>query len=464
MVLGIVVAASGAGLAALGLDKYRRIDRVQVSVSTAPPGAPENYLVVGSDTRDAIADSGLDEGAFTAEEAAGQRSDTILVVRIDPAVESIQVLSLPRDLWLPIAGSGHSQRINTAYGGGPQQLVDTIEENFAIPIHHYVEVDFTGFVGLVDAIGGVPMWFDTAMRDTHSGLAIPGEGCHTLDPEMALAFARARHLEYRTESGWRVDGTGDLGRITRQQVFLRRAVDQVRGLGVTDAITLNRLADVAVDSVTFDQAIGLSDMIDLGRRFDSFTGDAMETYSLPVSDFRTSGGAAVLRLEEAEAQPVLNIFRGLPVDALSPDVIDGITVLNGTGLDGQAGDVSAALEEVGFTVESVGDADEELARTRIRYAPGTERAADLLRRHLTSGADLVADADLDEGAIVLETGSDLTTIGRTPFPAEAPIPTTDTTTPDTTEAGNTEAGNAGSGTTSTTEVVGVAPDPHASCG
>ena len=476
LVVGVVGAAGGAALAAFGLEKYGRIDRVPVALSDTPAGSPRNYLVVGSDTRDTLDGSGLDEAGFTGEgaEGSGQRSDTILVVRVDPAAESIDVLSLPRDLWLPIAGTDGSQRINTAYAGGPQRLVDTIEENFDIPIHHYVEVDFAGFAGLVEAIGGVPMWFETAMRDTHSGLYIDGEGCHVLDPEMALAFARARHDEYRTDDGWEVDGTADLGRITRQQVFLRRSIDQVSQLGVTDAMTLNRLADVAIDSVTFDEALGLDDMLDLGRRFGSFDGDALRTYSLPVSNFRTSGGAAVLRLDEAEAQPVLNLFRGVPVDTIYPSSVDDVTVLNGTGEDGQAGLVADAIEELGFDVEGVGDVDEApLARTRIRYAPGAEREADLLRRHLTAGADLVADVDLDAGAVVLETGLDLTTIGRRPFPAEDPIPTT-TTTADPAAGSEADAqdGTSTTSTTATTEAavttstapIGVAPDPSASCG
>lgn len=317
LILGLLILAAftSFGVAATfgyGLYRFRQIERVDVVLaSRPPPGEAKNILVVGSDSRESIANSVLPDDAFVeaTEATSGQRSDTIMVVRVDPKTESLAVLSFPRDLWLPIAGTDHSQRINTAYANGPQGLVDTIEDNFNIPIHHYVEVNFAGFAGLVDAIGGVPMWFDQPLRDRHSGLVIESAGCHVLDPEMALAYARSRHLEYKTDSGWSSDGTGDLGRITRQQVFLRRALDQVNDLGIGNLMTLNRLLGVAVHNTVIDRDLGLNTLLDLGNRFAHFEGNELQAMSLPVYPFRTSGGAAVLGLVEDEAQVVLEAFR-----------------------------------------------------------------------------------------------------------------------------------------------------------
>lgn len=464
LVVGIVAAAGAASVVGYGLYKIEQIARVDVQLSPPPPpGAPQNFLLVGSDTRETLEGSGLNEAAFIGDgaEGSGQRSDTIMVVRVDPAAESLAVLSLPRDLWLPIADTGHSQRINTAYAGGPQRLVDTIETNFAVPIHHYVEVDFAGFAGLVDTVGGVPMWFDTPMRDPDSGLHVESAGCHVLDPQMALAFVRARHLEYRTDEGWSTDGTGDLGRITRQQVFLRRSIDKVREMDVTDAMALKQLADVGIDSVTLDDGLGFDQLLNLGKRFGDFGGEALRTYSLPVYPYTTSGGAAVLGLEEAEAQPVLNLFRGLPADALSPVQVEHVTVLNGTGEAGQAGLVADALEQLGFGIGEVADVEDAASipvhRTRIRYGTGSEAAADLLERHLTAGADFVADPTLDDGELVLETGTDFTTVGRRPREASPTSPTT------TTEPGSTTSTDGPVDSPSTTEPVGVAPDASATC-
>lgn len=344
LALLIVAALSSFGVAATfgyGLYQFARIERVDVVLATRPPpGEPKNVLVIGSDSRESIANSELSDGAFIEEgsSTAGQRSDTIMIVQVDPRTESLRVLSLPRDLWLPIAGTDRSQRINTAYANGPQGVIDTIEENFDIPIHHYVEVNFAGFAGLVEALGGVPMWFDTPLRDHNSGLVVDSPGCHVLDPEMALAYARSRHLEYKTERGWQKDGTGDLGRITRQQVFLRRALDQVNGLGVGNLLTLNRLLNVVVHNTVIDRDLDLDTLVDLGTRFSSFEGNELETNALPVYPFTTSGGAAVLGLVDDEAQPILDSFRLATVAPRSPTAGSVSSTTTGLGTSDVAGD------------------------------------------------------------------------------------------------------------------------------
>jgi len=142
------------------------------------------------------------------------RSDTIMVVRLDPATERAALLSLPRDLYLPISGTRGSARINSAIQGGPARLVATITDALDIPIHHYLEVDFQGFRDLVDAVDGVPVYFPDPVRDRRSQLNIPDAGCVTLDPVQALAYARSRAFEVRRDGHWEVDGSGDLGRIS----------------------------------------------------------------------------------------------------------------------------------------------------------------------------------------------------------------------------------------------------------
>src|SRR5690606_5605265 len=117
-----------------------------------------------------------------------------------------------------------------------------------IPINHYVEVDFNGFKGLVEAIGGIDMYFDRPVYDDHSGLNIHKKGCYTLDGVQALAFARSRDLVYSNGVEWISDPTGDLGRITRQQVFLRRALAKVATFGLDDIGSLRVLTGVAVNN------------------------------------------------------------------------------------------------------------------------------------------------------------------------------------------------------------------------
>lgn len=382
-----------------------------VSVPQAPPGEPENYLIVGSDSRDNLDPSDPDYAGFVDKRSptGGKRSDTIIVVRIDPESHEVALLSFPRDLWIPIAGTGRNDRINSAYNEGRQTLVDTIQQAFGITINHYIEVDFKGFRNLVNTVDGVPMYFDTAMRDDNSGLRIDQPGCVTLDGSMALAFARARHLEYKSGNRWRSDPTADLGRITRQQIFVRRAVSRAIDKGLTNPITFQGLLDVAIDNVGVDENLSNDDLLELAQRFKSFTADNLKTYSLPVENFRTNAGAAVLRLADHGVQPILNIFRGLPPDAVTEGMVK-VSVLNGTGAPHQAADVAAALGQVGFKIGKVGDSPEKPAQTVVQHGPGARFAGDLVARHLTSPAQLVENPDLAPDAVTLVTGPDFTTV------------------------------------------------------
>ena len=330
------------------------------------------------------------------------------------------MLSLPRDLWVPIAGKGggQSQRINTAYSLGKQTLVDTITRDFGIPINHYLEIDFRGFQGLVRAIGGVPMWFDRAYRDANSGLMVDHPGCTVLDGRNALAFARARHLEYLQDGHWRYDGTGDLGRISRQQTFIRRSIDRAVSKGLGDPLTLKRLVEVGARNLSVDKGLSVSDLLSLGRRFQKFNSTTLKTFTVPAAGFRTSSGASVLRLDDNGAQPLFNLFRDTPVDAKPDPSAVRVTVLNSSGRIGEAANVAGALLRTGFSIDRWGNGSDlghtSEARTVVRYAPGSQPAADLLERHLTAGADLVQDPSLRSGQVALFIGGDFTTVQATP--------------------------------------------------
>ena len=348
----LLIGATGLGW---GFWQLSHIGRVNVHLPAAAAGAPQNYLVVGSDSR--AGGDPVDPGARGQAASMGQRSDTIMVLRIDPRAEQATMLSLPRDLWVPIAGKGggQSQRINTAYSLGKQTLVDTITQDFGIPINHYLEIDFRGFQGLVRAIGGVPMWFDRAYRDANSGLMVDHPGCTVLDGRNALAFARARHLEYLQDGHWRYDGTGDLGRISRQQTFIRRSIDRAVSKGLGDPLTLKRLVEVGARNLSVDKGLSVSDLLSLGRRFQKFNSTTLKTFTVPAAGFRTSAGASVLRLDDNGAQPLFNLFRDMPVDAKPEPSAVRVTVLNSSGRIGEAANVAGALLRTGFGIDRWGN-------------------------------------------------------------------------------------------------------------
>ncbi len=200
-------------------------------VETFPPAEPgaRNILITGADNNACLDPDSRFAPAFGDRQGLGERSDTIMMWRVNPATNQVAVLSFPRDLWLKIDGRSSKGRINEAYErDDPQRLINTIRQNFGIETDHFVQVDFCAFKELVDAVGGVAVPFETPVRDGATGLIVEEAGCFTFSGEHALAYVRSRKMEYLTEDGrWERDGTSDLGRISRQQDFIRRVGDEL---------------------------------------------------------------------------------------------------------------------------------------------------------------------------------------------------------------------------------------------
>lgn len=446
--VALVAALVTAGVLAYSNNRLSRIERLDLSdelrADELAAGDPQNYLVVGIDDA-----SGLDEGdsVRNRDSVAGLQTDTIMIVRVDPAETTARVLSFPRDLWVPIADTSSDQRINAALAtGGPERLIRTIDEDFGIPIHHYVQVDFAGFRELVDVVGGVPVHFPRPTRARSSGLVIEESGCYTLGPVQALGFARARKDYQVQDAGgrWHTDLGGDFSRIERQQLFIRLALRQAISKGARNPNTLRRLIDLGVESVRIDDALEPQHLVDLGLRFRDFDPEDLVTHTLPVDD-DVVGGAQVLRLREEEAEPVLALFRGEA--ATDPAQMDPaevtVQVLNGTGEPGQGGEATEALIEAGFEAIVSDDAPETGGVTTVRHPAGMEAQARLVATYLR-GPVAFEESTVSGGAdIVVVTGTDWVGVTSRPRPADevAGPSTTDGSTT------STEAGGAGSTTT-----------------
>jgi LCP family protein required for cell wall assembly len=311
LALGVVTAATlgtlGTFHLARTLDDTERIDTGGALREVIPPDKTENYLLVGSDTRETSDPSSPDFGGIgDANDVTGRRSDTMMILRFDPATGQAGLLSLPRDLWLPIDG-GSKNRLNSAYAESEQALIRTINQELGIPIDHYVEVDFVGFKRLVDSIGGVNVWFDLPTRDKNTGLDITEPGCHRLDGVQALAYVRSRHFEQRLNGDWSEDPTSDLGRMSRQQDFLRRALNRaVEQVSADPLQKTGEMVDIGQDAVRVDEEL---DLLGLAHRFVELGTTELRTYSLPVEADEIDGNA-VLLLDEEEALPLLAWFAG----------------------------------------------------------------------------------------------------------------------------------------------------------
>ena len=202
----------GALTVGYGAWKLDRIHRDRIALNEVADGAPSNYLVVGSDSRGSLADGDPNGAAFGA--SPGARSDTIMVMRVDPHNAKVSLLSLPRDLWLPIAGHSMNERINAAYGFGKQTLVDTVKPSSRSPSTTTSRSTSRGSRGWSTPSAASRCTSTPPCTTRTRDLEINATGCTVLDGSQALAFARARDLNYETPSGRiTTDGTGDLGRI-----------------------------------------------------------------------------------------------------------------------------------------------------------------------------------------------------------------------------------------------------------
>ena len=434
----LIATASGYGYLRWRFGQIDKIDLGSIlrNGGDDDPGEPMNVLLVGSDSRENVtADEAKKFG--TTRDVGEKHSDTIMILHADPRAEKAAILSIPRDLWVTIAGTGSKARINTAIQAedGERRLIETIQEELGIQIDHYAEVDFYGFRGIVNSVNGVTIPFTSPARDTVTGLKVPTPGCVDLDGDQALAYARSRHYQTYESGRWRTDPTGDLGRISRQQNFIRRMISQAIAQGIRNPIKANSMAGTATKYVTIDDSLSTADIRRLAGRFRSLEPEAVDMLSLPVVDFRVrSSGAAVLQLKEPEAQEMIDRFNGIvPAETeptALPKVIPGtirVRVLNGSGQGGQASKASLGLQKAGFSVSGTGDAPSfQFSRTLVRYGTGQRDKALVLQAYVDGGAQIVEDTKLQGGDLQLVTGSTFVGI-RTPGTTAAPGASTTTT-------------------------------------
>ena len=273
---------------------------------------PVNVLVVGVDNHECVDPDSPYAGAFGDRTSAGERSDTIMVLRLDPATDRAAILSFPRDLWVPIAGTGGEQRINTAFErDDPQRLIDTIHATFGIGVDHFVQVDFCAFAEIVDAVGGVSVPFEYPTRDRNTGLNIDRPGCVTFDGDAALAYVRSRHYQYFSEGTWHTDPVSDLGRISRQQDFVRRLLAAMGERGMFDVDLLAGVIEAVQEHVVVDSGLTISSMLAFGSELADLDPGAIAGYQIDAVG-RTIAGQAVLEpvLDSEHTQAVLAVFRG----------------------------------------------------------------------------------------------------------------------------------------------------------
>lgn len=392
LVVTLAVVAAGAVGAAVALD--RSLDRQDVDGLASPdagvdaddadlpehrdvdlpgePGRVRYVLVAGLDDRSVLTPEERRE--LSTGDAEGARTEAIAVVRLDPDREEIDVLRFPRDL-LVTRCDGTRGRINAAYGigerngvGGPSCLVDTITSWSGIPLHHVVEIDFRGFVDLVDAVDGVTLELEEPLQDDRAGLDLPA-GQVELDGADALAFVRARGMD------------SDLGRIDRQQELVGAALDQILDRDtLTDPARLTRLVRAGQRHLTLDSGLTARRSLQLAQLVAGRGASDLVTRTIP-GEVEAVEGPWFLRPDEFAAQELFadlldGGFSDPPVVVADPDGTGGEASATdpdpGTGgLDGPSVGTSGA----GATGElpagpSPGTGDTDATRDPAGSEPG----------------------------------------------------------------------------------------------
>ena len=368
-------------------------------------GEIRNILVVGSDSREGL--TAKERRDFGTGDFEGVRTDTIILLQLDPDRHGAAMLSFPRDL-LVTRCDGTEGRINGAYEigrmmdiGGPTCLARTVKELTGIPIHHYAEVSFQGFVDVVDTLGGVTMFLREPIKDEDAKIDLPA-GCVTLDGKEALGFVRVRKID------------SDFGRIARQQRFVRELIDEATSARVAlNVPQLFRLVNAAARAVDTDESLSLGLMRRIAFSFRDLSSDRLDARTVPGFN-RLINGVAYVVEDEAAAQPLFAAFRdGVaapaelgtegPVDVTVADV-PPIAVLNATRTSGLAAAAAHALRIYGFTVSRTENATmQEATSTRIIHPAGRREEAKLIAEALP-GARLVRDDLTDD--FVVEVGAD----------------------------------------------------------
>ncbi len=309
-----------------GAETDSDTDQPLQPVETFPPAEPaaRNFLITGADNNACIDPDSPYAGAFGDREGFGERSDTIMLWRVNPATSQVAVLSFPRDLWVTIAGRSSEQRINVAYErDNPQRLIDTIYQNFMIEVDHYVQVDFCAFKILVDAVDGVSIPFEFPVRDPNTGLNVPEAGCYNFDGDHALAYVRSRKLEYLTEDGeWKQDGTSDLGRISRQQDFIRRTADSLLAAGTFNPSVIRALIQTSDDYVVLDSNLSINKQLEFAGVLQGINPGEITTYQIEARGTTIQGQSVLVpQTGGSNMQAVFALFRGEATLANAPEQV-----------------------------------------------------------------------------------------------------------------------------------------------
>lgn len=366
----------------------------------------ENFLLVGSDSREGANANGTQGTGVNF--VTGQRSDTIILVHLFGSSDKVQLVSFPRDSYVqipefrhPTTGRvtrAHRGKLNTAFStGGPALLIRTIENLSNIRIDHFLQIDFTGFKGMVNKLGGVDVCLTKPAKDQFSGINLSA-GQHHISGDVALAFVRQRHGL----------ANGDIDRIARQQQFIGSLVHKVLSKGtLLDPFKLNGFLDVATSSLKVDEELKGNDLKNLALRLRSFSSGGVLLTTVPITSSNARvNGASVVLLDEAKAEEMFAALRddrapGTAAKTKTPSVPlivapsnIRVKVFNGSGVNGLGRKAATDIAALGFQVIGIPtNRGTGATTTKIFYGPTKSDSARTLQAAIP-GSVLQPDSSL----------------------------------------------------------------------
>lgn len=386
------------------------LDKVDVGGLGGDDGGPKGamtILVAGVDRREGLTKA--QQKAAKLGHEPGERSDTMLLVRVSRDHDRVSIVNLPRDSYVTIPSHDSNgsegpkgQRVPSRPGkltwayqfGGPTLMVNTIKRATGVSIDHYIEVNFYGFVKMVDALGGVDVCTEQPIDDEKSGLKLPAGKSH-VDGLKALGFARARYS---------LTGGSDLGRIDRQQQFMASMMKQaLSSRTLSDPVKSTKFLNAALQSLRVDKDLA-ENLPKLTEQMKDLSTDDLTFAKVPLANpdhramlWNAPTAQSTVLWDGVHARDLFSRIRKdeplvkeapkpsasptqKPANELivAPEDIE-VRVLNAIGTQGLATRAGKELEDVGFEATVVpGVARTGLRTTQIQYGPGREDSAKTL--------------------------------------------------------------------------------------
>lgn len=287
----VVVLVLGVVMALIADAKLARVDATPAD--KVPNTAGMNWLLVGSDSRQGLSD-GDAERLGTGGDMGTGRTDTIMMVHIPTFGGKATLMSIPRDSYVDIPGQG-KDKINAAFAiGGPELLVDTVQQNTGLRVDHYAEIGFGGFAGVVDALGGVDICVKEPINDPLAHIDLQ-PGCQSMDGPTALGYVRTR-----------ATAQGDLDRVQRQREFFSAIMAKISSPGTV----LNPFKSVGlVNELSSTITVGKGDHVwNLASLALAMKGDP-KNETVPVGGFQSTDVGSVVLWDEQGSQDLFNSLK-----------------------------------------------------------------------------------------------------------------------------------------------------------